>query len=314
MAGHDLKPVDLAYYTIWAETEVRTPSPPPPHCLRVTPAQSPSLRKAPPAPESLHQIPEVQDGVSKIGNPSYWAGLADGYDRPEGRLLPCPNSSGSPEVPEVRGLPRPGISHLQFNALPFGVSPAPRVFTKILREAVISIRLQGICIVPYLDDLLIVAPSVSRLNQDVSKTLQMLESLGWILNLQKSDLHPSPRKKFLGVLLDSEKRTSFLPEDRQSDLRQRIIRFREQRAPTLRDAMSILGSLTSFIQAVSWVQAHMRILQSYVLVNARKYPNNLSKKESTSRTRKIGPLVVAELPQLEMGNKLGPASSENTLY
>ncbi|XP_077137752.1 5-hydroxytryptamine receptor 3A-like [Ranitomeya variabilis] len=83
---------------------------------------------------------------------------------------------------------------------------------------------QGVCIIPYLDDFLIIAPSASRLNQDVTRVLDILGSLGWIPNLEKSDLQPSPRKKFLGILLDSEKRMSFLPKDRQTDLVRRISR------------------------------------------------------------------------------------------
>ncbi|CAJ0938625.1 unnamed protein product [Ranitomeya imitator] len=114
-----------------------------------------------------------------------------------------------------------------------------------------SVR-QGICIIPCLDDFLIVAPSIPRLNKDVTKVLDILKSLGWIPNLEKSDLHPSSRKKFPGVLLDSKKRMSFLPRDRHNDLVHRISRFRSQRNPTLRDSMSILGSLTSCIQAVSF--------------------------------------------------------------
>ncbi|XP_069617107.1 uncharacterized protein [Ranitomeya imitator] len=40
------------------------------------------------------------------------------------------------------------VSHYRFNILPFGVSSAPRVFTKIMSEAVIFIRQEGICIIP----------------------------------------------------------------------------------------------------------------------------------------------------------------------
>ncbi|CAJ0918064.1 unnamed protein product [Ranitomeya imitator] len=90
------------------------------------------------------------------------------------------------------------IKHFQFNVLPFGISSAPRVFTKIMAEAIIFIRQQGICIVPYLDDLLIMAPSASRLETDVSKSLEILQTLGWIPNLEKSEVHPSTRRKFLG--------------------------------------------------------------------------------------------------------------------
>lgn len=48
-----------------------------------------------------------------------------------------------------------GRDHLQFKALPFGLSTAPRVFTKLLVNPVSFLRQQGIHVHPYLDDLLI---------------------------------------------------------------------------------------------------------------------------------------------------------------
>ncbi|CAJ0918061.1 unnamed protein product [Ranitomeya imitator] len=170
------------------------------------------------------------------------------------------------------------IKHFQFNVLPFGISSAPRVFTKIMAEAIIFIRQQGICIVPYLDDLLIMAPSASRLETDVSKSLEILQTLGWIPNLEKSEVHPSTRRKFLGVLLDSDVRTSFLPKDHQINLVRKVTKFRGQRAPTLRESMSVLGSLTACIQSVSWAQAHTRTLQTYVLLHSRRRQTPLNQK------------------------------------
>ena len=43
----------------------------------------------------------------------------------------------------------------QFKALPFGLSVAPRVFTKVLAPVIAFIREQKVSILPYLDDLLI---------------------------------------------------------------------------------------------------------------------------------------------------------------
>ncbi|XP_018409532.1 PREDICTED: breast cancer type 2 susceptibility protein [Nanorana parkeri] len=43
--------------------------------------------------------------------------------------------------------------HFQYKALPFGLSSAPRVFTKVLAEALAPLRLHGIGVIPYLDDL-----------------------------------------------------------------------------------------------------------------------------------------------------------------
>ncbi|XP_073488866.1 mediator of RNA polymerase II transcription subunit 1-like [Aquarana catesbeiana] len=44
--------------------------------------------------------------------------------------------------------------HLQYMALPFGISSAPRIFIKIMAEALKGLRQQGIGVIPYMDDLL----------------------------------------------------------------------------------------------------------------------------------------------------------------
>ncbi|KAM9319596.1 bromodomain and WD repeat-containing protein 1 [Gastrophryne carolinensis] len=47
------------------------------------------------------------------------------------------------------------IFYYQYKTLPFGLSSAPRIFTKILAEPMAFLRQLGISIIPYLDDLLV---------------------------------------------------------------------------------------------------------------------------------------------------------------
>ena len=47
----------------------------------------------------------------------------------------------------------------QFQALPFGVNVVPRVFTKLLKQVEAFVRKQGICLVLYLNDMLIIGIS-----------------------------------------------------------------------------------------------------------------------------------------------------------
>ena len=87
----------------------------------------------------------------------------------------------------------------QFRVLPFGISTAPRVFTKLMLVAAQAVRARGRLCHPYLDDWLSRARShQSSLDatQDIRETLL---SLGWIINLKKSDLTPSQDLVFLGA-------------------------------------------------------------------------------------------------------------------
>lgn len=79
------------------------------------------------------------------------------------------------------------IHHLQFRALMSGVRSTPWIFTKVNGEALAQLQLLGIAVIPYLDDLLLFfAPSRERLQQDLARARNHLESLGWILNLPRS--------------------------------------------------------------------------------------------------------------------------------
>ena len=51
----------------------------------------------------------------------------------------------------------------RFRSLPFGLATAPRVFTKILRPLIARMRMTGLHIIVYLDDMLVMAQSAERL-------------------------------------------------------------------------------------------------------------------------------------------------------
>lgn len=53
----------------------------------------------------------------------------------------------------------------------------------------LAVRAVIIAVIPYLNDLSFFAPSRVRLQDNLAKACNHLESLGWILNLQKSSLN-----------------------------------------------------------------------------------------------------------------------------
>ena len=87
----------------------------------------------------------------------------------------------------------------QYWVLPFGLSTSPRIFTKFLAPVMGHLRLQGIQIFPYLDDLLLSAESKHLLKEQISTTLNTLKQTGFIINLKKSSLVPTQDLVFLGA-------------------------------------------------------------------------------------------------------------------
>ena len=104
-----------------------------------------------------------------------------------------------------------GDKTYEFTAMPFGLNVAPRLFTKIMKPVVASLRSQGVRLIIYLDDILIIASSIETLNRHKTLALSLLESLGFLINYEKSNLTPSQQIVFLGMLVDSASMQFILP-------------------------------------------------------------------------------------------------------
>ena len=76
----------------------------------------------------------------------------------------------------------------EFTCLPFGLSSAPFVFTKLLKPFVAFFRSKGHRHLVYLDDILLIAESSSNLLVFTQELINMLESLGSPINWKKAIL------------------------------------------------------------------------------------------------------------------------------
>ena len=76
----------------------------------------------------------------------------------------------------------------QFKALPFGLSTAPMEFTVLAKEVKLMAIHKGIRIHQYLDDWLVRARSHQVCLQHTQDLVKMCQQLGWLVNLEKSEL------------------------------------------------------------------------------------------------------------------------------
>ena len=65
-------------------------------------------------------------------------------------------------------------SMLEFACLPFGLASAPRMFTKLMKPVVALLKQQGIRLIIYLDDILIMAKSSDLVLHQAASTLNLL--------------------------------------------------------------------------------------------------------------------------------------------
>lgn len=101
-----------------------------------------------------------------------------------------------------------------FQCLPFGLASSPRVFSKILKVVFSHVRKMGIDSYFYIDDSLLQAESYDLSKYNTQKVQDLIQSVGFQINLEKSVFIPSQRITFLGFIIDSVLFKVFLPEEK----------------------------------------------------------------------------------------------------
>ena len=157
-----------------------------------------------------------------------------------------------------------------FNSLPFGFTSSPRIFSKVLKPAIVFLRSRGLKISSYLDDIFICASSPILLNSHVSTCLNLLLSLGFVPNYEKSHLSPSQTLNHLGFSWDSVHMTVSVPPDKI--LRARTLAAGLLNSPaSLRAGASLLGFLVSLGNAFSHAPLFYRGLQRCLISSLRTH-------------------------------------------
>ena len=129
----------------------------------------------------------------------------------------------------------------QFRAMPFGLNIAPRIFTKLVAHIVKVMAAEGIWCLPYLDDLLILAPTRELCLQHLGKAVEILKSFGWILNQEKSRQEPAQIFEWLGVNFDLISHSANSTQDHMEGLQQQLISMIRSKYCSRRKIMKLQG-------------------------------------------------------------------------
>ncbi len=146
----------------------------------------------------------------------------------------------------------------QYKVLPFGLALAPRTFTKCMDAALAPLRLQGIRVLNYLDDWLILAHSRELVSCHRDIVLGHIHSLGLRMNAKKSVLLPSQRIVFLGVRLDSVQMQAHLAPARIPDLTACLARFKLGHHVSVGTCRRLLGLMAAVSPMLPLGLLHMR--------------------------------------------------------
>ena len=163
----------------------------------------------------------------------------------------------------------------QFKALPFGLSTAPMEFTVLAKEVKLMAIHRGIRIHQYLDDLLVRAGPIKFLS-NTQILVKMCQDLGWLVNLEKSELEPKQVFDFVGYQFDLRSGRVRPTPDRWQSLHDKIQALLLLLAFPVRQFMSLIGLLTATEKQVHLGQLHMRPIQWH-LKNNWRVPESLEK-------------------------------------
>ena len=191
--------------------------------------------------ESFPQGGEIQNGDS--GNhQNFPSARGVGYlIRFQGCLHPHTYTG---TVQEKLEISCPG-SDLQFKALPFSLSTEPLEFTVIAKEVKLMAIHKGIRIHQYLDDWLVRATSHQACFQHTQGLVKMCQKLGWLVNLEKSELGPKQIFDFVGYQFDLRAGRVRPTLDHWQNLQDKIWEILSIPACPVRQFMSLIGLLTA---------------------------------------------------------------------
>ena len=149
----------------------------------------------------------------------------------------------------------------QFKALPFGLSTAPLEFTVIAKEVKLMATCQGIRIHQYLDDWLVRAGSHQVCLRHTQHLVKICQDLGWLVNLDKSELEPKQIFDFVGYQFDLKVGRVWPTPDRWQSLQEKILEILDQPTCPVWQFMSLIGLLTATEKQVHLGRLHMRPIQ-----------------------------------------------------
>ena len=151
----------------------------------------------------------------------------------------------------------------QFTCLPQGLSPSPRIFTMLMRVVLKYLRSLSVKIGAWIDDFILAANSAALVSSHASLTLQTFEELGFIPNIEKSQLKPVQKLCHLGLIWDTVNYCVSVPPEKLAGVQKKCQQALSSQV-SLTLLSSILGSIEFFRWGFPYAAIHYRALQRCV--------------------------------------------------
>ena len=165
----------------------------------------------------------------------------------------------------------------QFKALPFGLFTVPMEVTVVAKEVKLMAIHKGIRIHQYLDDdWLVRATSHQVCLQHTQDLVKICQELGWLVNLEKSELEPKQVFDLVGYQFDLMAVRVRPTPDHWQNLQDKMLEILSLPACPVQQFMSLIGLLTATGKQVHLGRLHRRPIQWH-LKNNWRVPESLEK-------------------------------------
>ena len=129
----------------------------------------------------------------------------------------------------------------QFTALRMELSISARIFNKTVLETLKIIRTNRIHIHGYFDDWLIKGYNPEVLTAQTQWVIKLCQELGWLVNIDKSELIPKQKLDFIGVHYSLKEELAQITEKRLVKIEELILSILSQKGTTARGLARLIG-------------------------------------------------------------------------
>ncbi|KHJ79810.1 ribonuclease HI [Oesophagostomum dentatum] len=137
-----------------------------------------------------------------------------------------------------------------FNVLPFGLSSAPFIFTKLFRPLLARWRGRGLGVAIYLDDGLIWGKNIEECKITSLIIRKDLEEAGFFVATEKCVWHPCQKLTWLGHNINLEDMSLDITQERKDRAYSCLAYLLRSRGPSLRERLRWLGFLASMFLVI----------------------------------------------------------------
>jgi hypothetical protein len=149
----------------------------------------------------------------------------------------------------------------QWSRLPFGLSTAPYIFSRMLKLALSPLRAKGVVFVQYLDDILILGETKEAVQINFNLIMEQLVKLGFQINVEKSVLLPCQKIQFLGFMLDSLQDKIYAPKEKLRKLAREAIKLYRSAVISAKKLASWIGLANNLAIAIQPALLNLRWCQ-----------------------------------------------------